>query len=66
MARGPSWLPPTVDGRDAHALLRLHQWAVTVHDRRGHNKATIAVANKLGRLVWAVWHKDQAFMTAAA
>ena len=27
-------------------------------ERRGHNKATIAVANKLGRIVWAVWHKD--------
>ena len=31
---------------------------MTVHARRGYNKATIAVANKLGRLVWAVWHKD--------
>jgi hypothetical protein len=29
-----------------------------VRDRRGHNKATIAVANKLGRIVWAVWCKD--------
>jgi transposase len=42
-------------------LSRLHQWAVTVHDRRGHNKATIAIANKLGRIVWAVWHKDVPF-----
>lgn len=40
------------------ALTGLHRWAVGVQDRRGHNKATIAVANKLGRLVWAVWHKD--------
>ena len=47
-------------------LPRLHQWAVTVRDRRGHNKATIAIANKLSRLVWAVWQKDEAFMTAAA
>jgi transposase len=39
-------------------LTRLHHWAVTVRDRRGHNKATIAVANKLGRIVWAVWCKD--------
>lgn len=51
--------------RDAQALPRLHQWALTVHDRRGHNKATVAVANKLGRLVWAVWHKDEAFTMAA-
>src|SRR5918996_3170122 len=40
------------------SLTGLHQWALTVRDRRGHNKATIAVANKLGRIVWAVWTKD--------
>ncbi len=42
-------------------LTRLHQWALTVQARRGHNKATIAVANKLGRIVWAVWARDVAF-----
>ena len=42
----------------ARPLSRLHHWALTVRDRRGHNKATVAVANKLGRLVWAVWAKD--------
>jgi transposase len=42
-------------------LTRLHQWAVTLRARRGHNKATLAVANKLGRIVWAVWHKDVPF-----
>jgi Transposase IS116/IS110/IS902 family len=42
-------------------LPRLHQWALTVQARRGHNKATIAVANKLGRIVWAVWTRDVAF-----
>jgi transposase len=36
-------------------------WVITVRERRGHNKATIAVANKLGRTVWAVWHKDVPF-----
>ena len=45
----------------AQPLTRLHHWALTVRDRRGHNKATIAVANKLGRTVWAVWHKDVPF-----
>ena len=40
---------------------RLLQWALTVPQRRGHNKATIAVANKLGRIVWAVWTRDIAF-----
>jgi transposase len=51
--------------RDAQPLPRLHQWAITVRERRGHNKATIAVANKLGRIVWAVWHKDVPFAAAA-
>jgi transposase len=45
----------------AQPLTPLHLWAVTVRNRRGHNKATIAVANKLGRIVWAVWQKDVPF-----
>jgi transposase len=50
---------------------RLHEWAVTTAARRGRNKATIAVANKLARIVWAVWRTDDVFhakprMTAAA
>ena len=28
---------------------------------RGHNKAAIAVANKLARVVWAVWHGERDF-----
>ena len=50
---------------EAHPT-RLHQWAVAIQQRRGHNKATIAVANKLGRIVWAVWHKDVPFADAVA
>jgi len=45
---------------------RLHQWALAIQQRRGHNKATIAVANKLGRIVWAVWTKDVPYAVAAA
>ena len=42
-------------------LTRLHPCALTVQTRRGHNKAAIAVANKLGRIVWAVWSRDVEF-----
>ena len=42
-------------------LTRLQQWAVTVAQRCGHNRATIAVANKLARIVWAVWAREQPF-----
>jgi transposase len=44
----------------------LHHWALSVRERRGHNKATIAVANKLGRIVWAVWTKDVPYAVAEA
>jgi transposase len=50
----------------AQPLTRLQQWALRLQERRGHNKATIAVANKLGRVVWAVWHRDVPFADAAA
>jgi transposase len=50
--------PPSATG--------LHHWALRVRERRGHNKATIAVANKLGRIVWAVWAKDVPYAGAQA
>jgi len=33
---------------------RLRAWALEVCARRGHNKAVIAIANKLARISWAV------------
>ena len=42
-------------------VTRLQQWAVALAARRGHNKAAIAVANKLARIIWAVWRSEQAF-----
>lgn len=47
--------------RAAHARQRpgrLHTFAREAERRRGHNKATIAVANKMARIAWAVWKKD--------
>lgn len=34
---------------------RLRAWALLLEHRRGHNKATIALANKMARIAWAVW-----------
>jgi transposase len=45
----------------SNKLTRLQRWAVTVAAARGHNKATIAMANKLARIIWAVWSRDQDF-----
>ncbi len=36
----------------------LQQWGLQKHKLRGHNKATVALANKLARRVWAVWTRD--------
>ena len=44
-----------------HRLTRLQQWAVTVAARRGHNKAAIALANKLARIDWATWKLGMVF-----
>ena len=40
------------------------RWATALAARRGHNKAAIAVANKLARQIWAVWHYERECDTA--
>lgn len=40
---------------------RLRAWALQVESLRGHNKAAVAVANKLARIAWVVWKKEQNF-----
>jgi transposase len=40
---------------------RLQVWALEVQRLRGHNKAAVALANKLARIVWAVWKKGLDF-----
>jgi len=40
---------------------RLRRWALQVQRLRGHNRAAVAVANKLARIVWAVWRHDSGF-----
>ena len=39
----------------------LQQWAVETERRRGRNVAAVAVANKLARIVWAVWVHQRPF-----
>ena len=42
----------------------LQRWAVHTAQRRGHNVATVALANKLARIVWAVWVHQRPFAAA--
>jgi transposase len=46
-------------------LTRLQQWAVALAARRGPNKAAIALANKLARIIWAVWCHETDFHSPA-
>lgn len=39
----------------------LRTWALDRERARGHNKAAVALANKLARIVWAVWRNQQPF-----
>ena len=43
----------------------LRRWALSVQARRGHNRATIALANKLARIAWAVWSKNTLYQSTA-
>jgi len=47
--------------RRGSSLDRLRSWALEIQDRRGHNKAAVALANKLARIVWATWRFDRDF-----
>jgi transposase len=43
---------------------RLRAWALARQAARGHNKAATALANKLARIVWAVWKHDRPFVSS--
>lgn len=44
---------------------RLQAWALERERARGHNKAAVAVANKLARIVWAVAVREEAYAPRA-
>lgn len=47
------------------ALTPLQRWAVALAARRGFNKTTVALANRLARVIWAVWQTEQPYRVAA-
>lgn len=36
----------------------LRSWAVRLHATHGYNRAAVALANKIARIIWAVWKDD--------
>jgi len=47
--------------RRGRPLDRLRTWALATAQRCGYNKATVALANKLARIVWATWKYQRPF-----
>jgi transposase len=45
---------------------RLREWGLGREKARGHNKAAVAVANKLARIAWAVWSKGRDYTQTPA
>jgi transposase len=60
-ARAVLWRAKQKDEPD-----RLRAWALKVERQRGHNKAATALANKLARIVWAVWKHGSAYREVPA
>lgn len=42
----------------------LRAWALRLERKLGHNKAAVALANKLARITWVVWTNDCNFEPA--
>ena len=51
----------TTKRKRGQALDRFHAWALEVAARRGHNKAAVALANKLARRLWAMTRDGKPF-----
>lgn len=47
--------------RRGQVLDPLQAWAIDVQQRQGHNKAAVALANKLARKLWAIEHHGTHF-----
>jgi transposase len=45
---------------------RLRAWALHLERLRGHNKAAVALANKLARIAWALWTRGGVFTAQPA
>jgi transposase len=42
-------------------LTHLQAWALTRADEGHQNRAAVALANKMARVAWAVWHHERRF-----
>jgi len=43
------------------SLTSLQRWVLAVEQRTHHNKATLALANKMARIIWVTWTRSQPY-----
>jgi transposase len=43
----------------------LRAWALETEKRRGHNVAAVALANKMARIAWATWKREEDYHTTS-
>jgi transposase len=55
-ARSVLWSAKRKDDPDP-----IQVWALEIQRLRGHNKAAVALANRLARITWAVWRRQQPY-----
>ena len=54
----------SVPRHSANKQDRFSRWAQAVQERRGYNKACVAVANKLARIAWVIMAKGETYRPA--
>ncbi len=47
--------------KSERTLSYLEQWGLELAKQKPHNQAAVAVANKMARVIWAVWYHDRSF-----
>jgi transposase len=52
--------------RTGRPLDRLRQRALACQRQRGHNVATVALANRMARIIWATWKHGRSMVTGPA
>ena len=46
-----------------HTLTELQRWVLRLECRANHNKATVALANKMARIIWSVWTTQEEYQS---
>ncbi len=49
--------------KQEHQRTHLQRWALEIKQRDCHNVAAVALANKMARIIWCVWTRDEEYQS---